>query len=127
MPVASSADMLLSFYDVIISGIEYRQKRFSFWVSNASLLRYFYFICYLHFLPLSLSLSSYYPGPSFFPLPIYQNSHTYFPDKRDTPHTSYRFTMQPLPDILSPISSPLHRGFTPQRDPRLRKSSFTRA
>ena len=70
----SSPVMLLSFYDLLISGFEYRHKGFFFWVSKASLLGYFYFIRYLHFLPLSISFSFYYPGPPFFLLPTYKNS-----------------------------------------------------
>ena len=134
MTDAPSSVMLLSYYDLLISGIEYRQVGFSFLDCKASLPRYFYFIHYLPLLPLSISFSFSYPGPSFFLLPIYSNSNTYLPDNNnlDTPqqtsspkHLTY-LTMQNLPNILSPISSPQHQNQA-QRDPRLRKSSMVRA
>ena len=131
MTDAPSSVMLLSYYDLLISGIEYRQVGFSFLDCKASLPRYFYFIHYLPLLPLSISFSFSYPGPSFFLLPIYQNSKSYFtgviPDIPLLPFPSPRLTMQNLPPLLSPISSPPRLNQPIQRDPRLRKTYRIRA
>ena len=69
---ASSLAAPLSFYDLIIYGLEYRQEGFLFLFLEvkASLPLYIIFIRYFH---TPSSVSSYYPGPSFFPNPLQQH------------------------------------------------------
>ena len=71
MSITLSGDVFLSSYEKLITGIEYRQKRVFLLGFNASLPSYFLLIRSLLLLLLSPIFSSYYPGPSFFNLPIY--------------------------------------------------------
>ena len=69
--LALSRLRLLSFYEDIIVGIEYRQRGFSF--MQASLLNYYTLIRNLHYSTLSKLLSLYYPAPRIFTPPYFNH------------------------------------------------------
>ena len=136
----------LSLHEHKISGIEYKQIYFC----KASLPGYYKFISPFVSLLLSTLISFYYPGPSFFPLPLLlsnltQNSlptETYTSDTKirhkddlrgqqqhDQQQQQQNNNMNPykIPQPISPIRSPNHNNAETSRDPRIRKTQLMRA